>query len=332
MDRHHNITDRGLADPLCLSTAAIPRGDRLEWLRETICREYADVAITPPSDGDLFNEMTILPWQDLRLSAIRSHAIGIERLPREPCYISQDAYFVVVPLSGDYQLEQGGREACLRPGDIALYDATRLHRIYCPRNFTKLIVSIPRVLLRERMVGVEHCTAVRLRGDAGVGAVVSNFLRAVARNRTTMNRDQFSALSDYWLDLLTLALASVRPQDFSLSRSRTISLQRVKDFVERHLADPCLAPARIGAAVGLSPRYINDLFHDEETSLMRHVWRRRLDRCRADLRNPCLAGRSVSEIALAWGFSDLAHFSRAFRRHFGLAPKDARGKHAIARR
>jgi AraC family transcriptional regulator, positive regulator of tynA and feaB len=326
LDRHRSITDRGLADPLCLSTAEIPRGDRLEWLRETIRREYADVAITPPSDGDLFNEMTIFPWQDLRLSVIRSHAIGIERLPHEPCYISQDAYFVVVPLSGDYQLEQGGREACLLPGDIALYDATRLHRIHCPRDFTKLIVSIPRILLRARMAGVEHCTAMRLRGDAGLGAVVSNFLRTAARNRMTMNREQFSALSDYWLDLLTLALASVRPQDFSLFRSRTISLQRVKDVVERHLADPGLDPAKVGAAVGLSPRYINDLFHDEETSLMRHVWRRRLERCRADLRNPRFAGRSVSEIALTWGFSDLAHFSRAFRRRFGVAPKDARAE------
>jgi hypothetical protein len=55
-----------------LSTGEIPAGHRLEWLRETIRREYADVEITPPADGNLFNEMRIFPWQNLRLSTIRS--------------------------------------------------------------------------------------------------------------------------------------------------------------------------------------------------------------------------------------------------------------------
>jgi hypothetical protein len=55
-----------------LSTGEIPAGHRLEWLRETIRRGYADVEITPPADGNLFNEMRIFPWRKLRLSTIRS--------------------------------------------------------------------------------------------------------------------------------------------------------------------------------------------------------------------------------------------------------------------
>jgi len=309
---------------LILSTASVPASDRLEWLRETIRREYADVAITPPPDGDLFNEMTILPWTDLRLSSIRSRAIEIERLPREASYVSQDAYFAVMPLAGDYHLEQCGREAQLRPGDISLYDATRLHRVRCPKSFAKLIVSIPRNLLKSRMAGVEHCTAMRIPGDQGLGAVVSNYLRGATLNRAAMSVDEYSALASPFLDLLTLALVSVRPQEFALSNGRAISLQHVKDFVESHLANPRLDTATIAAAVRLSPRYINGLFHDDETSLMRYVWRRRLDRCRRDLLDPVSIGRSVSEIALGWGFSDLAHFSRAFRRRFGCSPSELR--------
>ncbi len=323
-DLPQRIEKRAQPGPLILSTASVAASERLEWLRETIRREYADVAITPPPDGDLFNEMTILPWTDLRLSSIRSRAIEIERLPSEASYVSQDAYFAVVPLAGDYHLEQCGREAQLRPGDIALYDATRLHRVRCPKSFAKLIVSIPRGLLRARMAGVEHCTAIRIPGNQGLGAVASNYLHCATLNHTAMNADEFSALASTFLDLLTLALVSVRPQEFALSNSRALSLQRVKDFVESHLADPGLDTATIAAAMRLSPRHINGLFHDEETSLMRYVWGRRLERCRRDLLDPFSIGRSVSEIALGWGFSDLAHFSRAFRRRFGCSPKELR--------
>jgi AraC-like DNA-binding protein/mannose-6-phosphate isomerase-like protein (cupin superfamily) len=310
---------------LRLSTDDLPVHQRREWLREVIGREYANVDITPPADGSLFNEMTIVPWEKLRLSTIRSNAIGIERLPREPLHISQDAYFAVVLLSGSYLLEQGGREVFLQPGDMALYDATRPHRIHCPRSFSKLILSVPRPMLRERIAGVEQCTALRIPGNSGIGAVAAGFIRTAAGEAGVLDNSEFAALSEHSLDLLTLALASVRPQDYSLSRSRSLSLNRIKDYVERHLANPALDTAMVAAGTGLSSRYINDLFSDEETSLMRHVWRRRLENCRKDMLDPVHLGHRISEIALRWGFNDLSHFSRAFRQRFGCAPRELRG-------
>lgn len=309
---------------LTLSTADVPRSERQGWLREVIGREYVKVEISPPADGALFNEMTIYPWEDLRLSAIRSNAIGIERLPGEPYRSDQDAYFAVVLLSGQYSLEQQGREVFLRPGDITLYDATRPHRIYCPRTFSKLIVSIPRTMLRDRIAGIEHCTARRIPGKDGIGAVASMFLRGSASQAGRLNPHEFSALAEQSLGLLTLAINSVRPANFHLSRSRSLSLYRVKAFVERHLSDPGLNVESVASGVGLSARYINDLFKDEETSLMRHVWRRRLENCAKNLLDSAHVGHSLSEIALRWGFNDLSHFSRAFKQRFGCSPREYR--------
>lgn len=311
-----------------LSTEQISAHERRDWLREVIGREYANVDITPPADGSLFNEMVISPWQSLRLSVIRSSAIGIERLPREPLHISQDAYFAVVLLSGDYLLEQGGREVFLQPGDITLYDATRPHRIHCPGRFSKLIVSIPRKLLQERLAGVEHCTALKIPGRQGIGSLAADFIRSAARQASMVEAAAFSTLSEHALDLLTLSFAAVRPQNFTLSRSRSASLRRVKEFVERHLTDPALDTAMVAAGSGLSARYINDLFGDEDTSLMRYVWQRRLERCRKDMLDPLHAGRRISDIALRWGFNDLSHFSRTFRQRFGCTPRELRAASA----
>ena len=292
--------------------------ERRDWLQEMICQEYTRVEITPPTDGNLFNETTFYAWDNLRLSTIKSNGLTIERLPREPYKDSQDNYLAVILISGNYLMEQGGREVFLQPGDMTIYDATRPHRIQSSTGFSKLLVSIPRTVMRHRIAGVEHCTALQVSGKVGMGAVTTHFIQSVASQAENMSAGEFSTLSEQSLDLLTLALTSVRPQNFNLSRSRSISLRLVKDFIELYLADSMLNTAMIAAGTRLSARYINDLFRDEETSLMRYVWSRRLEKCRKEILS--LNHQPVSTIAFRWGFNDLSHFSRAFKRRFGACP------------
>lgn len=312
--------DLSLSKPTIFSTESIPVWQRREWLCEVIGREYANVSITAPKKEQLFNEMCIYSWQDLRLSVIHSNAISIQRLPQEPSLASQDAYLGVILLSGDYQLEQNGREVFLKPGDITIYDATRPHRIYCPSSFSKLIVSIPRKLMHERLPGVEHYAARKVNGNNGLGAVASDFIQSIAREANQMTIDAFSATAKQSLDLFALALNSIEPASLNFSRSRSLSLRRIKDYVEQHLDNPELDTETVVQEIGLSARYINELFHDENTSLMRHVWQSRLIHCHQDLISPQYFYRSVSETALRWGFNDFSHFSRAFKNKYGLTP------------
>lgn len=317
-----------MADGVKLSTDDFPTHQRRDWLREVIGREYANVEITPPADGRLFNEMTIYPWKELRLSSIRSNAITIERLPHEPDQNSHDAYLAVILLSGEYRLEQNGREVFLSPGDMTIYDATRPHRIVCPRSFAKLIVSVPRKMLRERAAGVENCIALRIPGNQGMGSVTADFIRSSAAHAVELPSREFSTLSEHCIDLLTLALGSVCSAAVDASRPRIILLNRLKAFIEQKLGDPDLNTAMVARGVRMSPRYINDIFGDEETSLMRYIWKHRLEKCRRDLLSRTHAGDRISDIAFRWGFNDLSHFSRTFKQSFALSPRDYRQQHA----
>lgn len=309
---------------LKLSTNDIPSHQRQGWLREVICREYANVAITSAAKRAMFQNLVIYPWKNLQLSVIQSSALTIERLPQEPYLYSQDAYFAVILVAGNYLMMQNGREVFLQPGDITLYDATRPHRITCPNDFTKLIISIPRRLFRDRLAAIDHCTALRIPGAAGAGLIASNFLRSLAGQTDHLNADEFSTLSDQALDLLTLAVASVRPANYTLSGSRTLAINRIKAFIEQRLADSAINATLIAGGVGLSSRYINDLFAEEGTSLMRYVWKRRLENCRKDMLDPAHAGHRLSDIAFRWGFNDVSHFSRAFKQQFGCSPREFR--------
>ena len=309
-----------IAKGLTLSTADVQVRDRRDWLQDMICKEYARVEITPPADGGLFNETTFYPWKNLRLSAIQSRGLTIHKQAHEPYGSSQDNYLAVILLAGSYLLEQNGREVFLQPNDMTIYDATKPHRIQSTHGFSKLLVSIPRNMMRDNLAGIEHCTALKVSGQMGMGAVATQFIQSAANQVANVPVDYFDALSEQSLDLLTLAFTSVRPQHFNLCRSRSISLKIVKDFIASYLTNPQLDTAMIAAGTRFSARYITDLFKDEHTSLMRYVWSCRLEKCYKEML--VLNNYSVSIIAFKWGFNDMSHFSRAFKKRFGLSPSD----------
>ncbi len=82
------------------------------------------------------------------------------------------------------------------------------------------------------------------------------------------------------------------------------------------LAEP-VTLTELAEAVGLSPFHAARLFA-HATGLPPHAWRNqlRLQRSLAPLR----AGLSVTEVAAASGFTDQSHFTRHFRRMFGVPP------------
>lgn len=55
-----------------------------------------------------------------------------------------------------------------------------------------------------------------------------------------------------------------------------------------------------------------------------YLQERRLRRSAEDLTSPLHSKRHIYEIAFDWGFGSEAHFSRAFKRRFGVSPSDAR--------
>lgn len=307
-----------------LTTEDIQPWHRKAWLREVIGREYADVDIIPPATASLFNEMTIYPWQDLQLSVIHSNSITIERGARDVCQSELDNYLAVVLLKGRYVLQQQGREVFLKPGDMTLYDATQPHRIHCPDAFSKLIVSIPRALMHQHLPVAGHYTAMQLDAQRGMPAVLSSFIRNLTVQINHLSTQSFNASAHTVVELLSLTLKELAGTRLTLSSSRELSLLKVKQWIANHLHDSELDGEGIAAATGLSSRYINQLFAEERTSLMRYVWQQRLAVSAQRLSQPTWEHRSISDIALACGFNDFSHFSRVFKKHFGHSPRSYR--------
>lgn len=100
---------------------------------------------------------------------------------------------------------------------------------------------------------------------------------------------------------------------------------RAINVMEANLDEP-LAMAELARACEVSQRQLERLFHDQlhETAKAFYV-RLRLERARQLLAE---SRRPIAEIAVATGFASRAHFSRAYRQAFGMAP-GSRRSHAV---
>lgn len=95
-----------------------------------------------------------------------------------------------------------------------------------------------------------------------------------------------------------------------------VRVERMKALLVEDVAAP-LALSALAAAVGLSPFYAARLF-SRTVGMPPHAWRNqvRLNRALGLLRK----GVSVTAVAAEQGFTDQSHFTRHFKRAFGVAP------------
>lgn len=181
-----------------------------------------------------------------------------------------------------------------------------------------LVIHMPAdvVFLHQRMLDrTEGCVCSPERGTA---QLVGKLLEGLAASVETYEPANPARFAHSVLGLLTLMLAD--SVCASPPWSKPMLLERSKDYIERHLADTDLTPARIASAVHMSSRNLHRIFEVEGLTVGGWIRRRRLDHCRLDLGDSALGRLPVSHIAARWGLWEAAHFSRLFKAAYGMSP------------
>lgn len=316
----------------CLDTMNAPRHRRLEVWRDIVNDTFVPLDCHSDMGPDFFGSVSSVPLGPLMFTRVQACR---QRVVRTPTHIAQARdHFILLALAeqGGGVVRQDNRELTLAPGQFTLYDSTRPYELGFKDAFAQTIIQIPSRLLTSRFGHTHRLTATAYSIDRPLERLTAEFLRGLARIVPEVNPEVADRLCDQALDLLTTALSDrlsgVDPQS---SSHRSGLLLRVKAHIAAHLPDPDLSPDRVAAALGISTRYINNLLEDEKTSFRRYVLEQRLDQCRTLLSNSAQANRHIGDIAFAWGFNDLAHFSRSFKNRFGLSPRDWRQRAFSAR-
>lgn len=277
-------------------------------------------------------ELRKMALRDMRIYDVTIDPAVIERRPLDIAEDPVEDYFLTVLLEGESRITQRGRELVMHPGDMALMAGGVPYLIAYPKPSRRLILRMPCGEFRRRVIG-DGCLPVRFIGDSGLGRIVSNLFHSAAFEARNLDVWEQRMVADKLLDLVaaTVRHDACRQAPGAKRNERASELgYRILDYMERHFADAELTPGAVAQAHDISTRYLHAVFRPSGTTVARWIWERRLEACRDDLADPSLRDRSVSEIALGRGFNDAAHFSRAFKKRFGVTPTAARaGAQAI---
>jgi AraC-like DNA-binding protein len=302
-----------------LTTSDKKPSERLEFWQEIVCKQYVSaLAETEVVDDQFSGSLTSGDLGPLVVSDLDAPLHFWSRKPHHVRNDGQEVFIVSRIQKGAGELTQLGRSARLGLGDLAIYDAGATFD-YALKARTQL-VKIPRRLLESKLDRPSDFLALKIDSSNPLSTILGELLTRcldidlsldlgprIAKRLSNAIVDLVASICDLERDAIPAAQAS-RP------------LERVMRFARANLDDPDLGPEMLAAAGPMSVRSLNRLFGAIGATPMRWVWSERLEASRVAL----LQGevRSVTDTAFAHGFSDLGHFSRSFKRTFGLSPRN----------
>ncbi len=309
-----------------VTTQHLKGADKLEFWRDMAGRAVAGCDVSAPSSMDFDITASGIIQHGLSFARIESLApFEILRDPGRSAHGWDDSILLFFVKSGRMLVHQDGRSRVVNSGDGVTLVADRPSTVKIEAAHATSAIRLPRALM-GRAPELASATARTLSDAPGMGRLLFNFANSLCEDVHAMDALLVSRLAQSFTNLLDASYCAMSgaQQKHPRAVSKERALQRIKAFVELHLFDPRLTVDAIAAQFRFSRRYLYKLFELEETSPARYIWDQRLDRAATALGQLSHADVPVKSIAYTHGFSDVAHFSTAFRARFQETPTQYR--------
>lgn len=235
---------------------------------------------------------------------------------------ARNSFIAHIILDGEGTIEQRGHILPFKTGDISFRcmqepskvifsKSTRFIALRLP--FHRLFVLNSKSSTHPRIIAATRNLATLVR-DLSTQILINTPMSTIS--------ESCSVQAFFWM------IAAVFHDDIGQSRDplalNAFRWQQIEAFLDENLLDEKLSLSVCAHALNISERYLHKLFTSRGLKFSSFVINRRLAWAKVFLENCNLSSTSISSIAYQSGFKSAAHFSRVFRVHFGLSPRDCR--------
>lgn len=249
-----------------------------------------------------------------------------------------EIYLAMFTLSGHALVNQGRHQFKTYPGSFCVLNPNRHLKVELSEDFEQLTVrlcgdavrqSLLRLCYRDFNQPLEFKPqAYSLdRQAAGFGRLVKTICEDMSGTTAAFNHPSVSEHLEQ--ALVNLLLTSFDHSHTGLLVNETAVpspyfLKRAEEYLAEHLCQP-LSVLELASIAGTSVRSLQSAFrHYKGTTPTAYLREKRLERVRQELLTASSTGRSITDIALAYGFTHLSKFSHYYKTRFGELPSETK--------
>lgn len=298
------------------STDVLPPSDRIDawqWTAQQIC---GDCRIQLPKSS-FHGSIEIRHVGGLPLTRFSSSPLSFWKWPFDTVNIENRSCIVITQIAGTRCYLQNGAEVLLKSGDSTVIDSGSQWSSSCGTDCVRLYLKVPRWMMENRLQIRDIPLARKISGGSRMGATLFRLSQSLYDEAKWMKEEEGASALDSYFEILA---ACIGGDDAPVQHGSELS-RRICGFIDAHISEPTLGPTEVASAMGISVRHLHRLFSATGKTVGDYIRARRLEQCRSDLTNSRFRGKTITEIAFFWGFSDAAHFSHSFRKQFGVSPR-----------
>jgi AraC-like DNA-binding protein len=310
---------------LQISTDAVGSRDRVPFWIDQVCAHLVEVQCSKVSDAEHFHgSVTKVAMPELEVAQIAASAQVVQRTAALARAGDCETLLVNIQRRGYGRVSQDGRLATLAPGDFAIYTSSRPYELSFDGDFEQTVLMLPAASVMDVHHDIGRLSAIKVPSHHEATQVMTALADLAYRAEGRLPVELTAALTDAIRKALQVSLSHLQPTTPPSGNLERYHLVRVRAFVSANLGDTALSARMIAQGIGLSVSHVHRLFRHEPQTLMEFVWEQRLAASHRALASGCEPPLSIGEIAWRNGFSDLSHFSKSYRRKFGISPSDSR--------
>jgi AraC-like DNA-binding protein len=257
------------------------------------------------------------------------------KLRRENCHYARDgldmvSFTLMLGPHARHQFGGGGKLTVVQPGQILIKDFAQSATACWHASSRSLNLHLPRITV-ENVVGdkVKHLHGAVLTGEGlspMLGAQLVMLANIAPRVKTAMRAAALEATVDLAATVLRCELGA--PIEDEVNNAGLFAAAQM--LVRRQLTSHHLTPELIARQLHCSRAHLYRVFAAQGETVAKYVRELRLQHARELLARDNVRKEQIGDIAYRCGFEDPVHFTRLFRRRFGLTPSELRSGGGLA--